>query len=60
MARPIGGGGGRLGRLVAGVSDLEWLVVTADVEAMAPPDQEGRRWSHKNIDPIMGGGNEGK
>ena len=40
--------------------DLEWLVVTVDVEAMAPPDQEGRRWSHENIDPITGGGDEGK
>ena len=41
------------------MSDPKWLVVTADVEAMAPPDQEGRRWSHENIDPITGGG-EGK
>ena len=33
------------------MSDLKWLVAT-DVEAMAPPDQEGARWSHKNADQI--------
>jgi len=60
VTRPIGGGGGRLGRVSSG--GVRSKVVSGDGRCRSDGTtrSRGRRWSHENIDPITGGGEEGE